>query len=444
MLLVGRIRSGDIPNCRSLGADLRLGLVPLLLGPGRTSDRAGIARLRTIDPLDAAAVALALLGLLAVITGALPIADATATLRRILPLLGFLITVIVLAELVREAEVFDVAASRLARLGAGRPVALFALCVLLAAVTTVTLNLDTTAVLLTPVLLALAVRVGLPPLATAMTTVWLANTASLLLPISNLTNVLAAGQIGLSPLGFAARMAAPAAAAIIVTAVLLWVFYWRPAIKYLDGGRYQVPPIHEPADGRLALIALLAAVFFLAGVLAGLPLELASTIGAAVVLIAFLFRRRDALGFGLLPWRLIVLVIGVFLVVQTVSRHGLDSLVGDLIGGTPDGSLGTARVAATGALLSNLVNNLPAYVAGEVVLTGLTTPGGDQQALLGLLIGVNVGPLITPWASLATVIWFERCRAAGVVVSLPRFMLTGALLVVTAVAAATAALILTG
>jgi arsenical pump membrane protein len=418
----------------------------VLLTPasGRTRGRVGTA-LRKIDPLDAVAVVLALLGLLAVLTGLLPTADATATLRRILPLLAFLVTVIVLAELVRDAEVFDVAASRLARLGRGRPLALFGLSVLLATVTTVTLNLDTTAVLLTPVLLALAVRVGLPPLATAMTTVWLANTASLLLPISNLTNVLAADRIGLSPLGFAARMAAPAAAATVVTAALLWIFFWRPAIRDLDEGRYRVPPVHEPADPRLALIALLAAVLFLTGVLIGLPLELASTVGAAVVVIAFLVRRRAALGFALLPWRLIVLVIGVFLVVQTVSRHGLDDVVGALIGTSSDGVigvLGTARIAATGALLSNLVNNLPAYVAGEAALTGLSA-ADHQQGLLALLIGVNVGPLVTPWASLATVIWFERCRAAGVRIRLVTFVLTGALLVVVAVAAATAALVLT-
>jgi arsenical pump membrane protein len=414
-----------------------LGLVQLLLSPAADRRSAGArARLRRIDPLNAVAVVLALLGLLAVVTGALPTDDATATLRRILPLLAFLATVIVLAELVGEAEVFDVAASRLARIGAGRPAALFGLCVALATVTTAALNLDTTAVLLTPVLLALAVRVGLPPLATAMTTVWLANTASLLLPISNLTNVLAAGRVGLSPVGFAVRMVAPAAAAVAVTAVLLWVFFWRPAIKQLDGRRYTVPPVHEPADGRLALIALVAAVLFLIGVLSGLPLELASSVGALVVVIAFAFRRREALRFGLLPWRLVVLLVGVFLVVQTLSRHGLESVVSDLIGtGTGDG--GTARAAATGALLSNVVNNLPAYVAGEAALRG----GTDQ--LLGLLIGVNVGPLITPWASLATVIWFERCRAAGVSVPLPRFILTGTVLVTTAVAAATAALVLT-
>lgn len=68
-----------------------------------------------------------------------------------------------------------------------------------AGLTTIALNLDTTAVLLTPVMLALATRVGIAPLPLAMTTVWLANTASLLLPVSNLTNLLAAERVALSP-----------------------------------------------------------------------------------------------------------------------------------------------------------------------------------------------------------------------------------------------------
>ena len=45
------------------------------------------------------------------------------------------------------------------------------------------------------VMLATAVRAGVAPLPLAMTTVWLANTASLLLPVSNLTNLLAMERV---------------------------------------------------------------------------------------------------------------------------------------------------------------------------------------------------------------------------------------------------------
>lgn len=103
------------------------------------------------------AVGLALAGAACVATGLLPRADAAATLTRILPLLIFLGTVVVLAELTAAAGVFDVLATRLAQAARGRWTALFALCVGFAALTTIVLNLDTTAVLLTPVMLTLAV-----------------------------------------------------------------------------------------------------------------------------------------------------------------------------------------------------------------------------------------------------------------------------------------------
>jgi arsenical pump membrane protein len=57
--------------------------------------------------------------------------------------------------------------------------------------------------------------------------VWLANTASLLLPVSNLTNLLAFEGMDLTLVECAIRMAAPQAAAILATAACLWFFYWR-------------------------------------------------------------------------------------------------------------------------------------------------------------------------------------------------------------------------
>ena len=130
-------------------------------------------------------------------------------------------------------------------------------------------------------------------------------------------------------------------------------------------------------------------------------------------------------------------VVGLFLVVQTVSLHGLGTVTRTLIG-NGDGALGAVRAAATGAGLSNAVNNLPAYVAGEAVI-----PFGHHEQLLALLIGTNVGPIVTPWASLATLLWYERCRAYDAVVPLRKFVLTGAGLALCGLAAALTALLLT-
>lgn len=194
--------------------------------------------------LDWIRIGVLAVGVVFVATGLLPPATARASVERIAPLLLFLFSVIILAELTKEAGVFDAIAQRMARAGRGNYAALFLLCVAFASLTTIFLNLDTTAVLLTPVMLALAARARIATLPLAMTTVWLANTASLLLPVSNLTNLLAADRVALQTRAFAARMWAPQLAVLAVTMVLLWWFYWRRRMRGEDA--YE-PPARRPS-----------------------------------------------------------------------------------------------------------------------------------------------------------------------------------------------------
>ncbi|MFC0566425.1 SLC13 family permease [Plantactinospora siamensis] len=389
------------------------------------------ARRRLAGP-ELLALGLLLAGLLCLVTGLVSPHDAGATLRRIGPLLVFLFAVLILAELAARAELFDVLATRLARLAGGSYPALFALTVCLATVTTGVLNLDTTAVLLTPVMIAMAVRIDAPPLPLAMTTVWLANTASLSLPVANLTNLLAAGRLDLAVTRFAARMALPQLAAVLATAASLWLFYWRRGARGRD--RYAPPDRHAPADRVLFRVAAATCAGFVLGIVAGVPIEVVAVAGAVVLVVAYAVRDRAALRWSLVPWPLLASVTGLFLIVDTVVRYGLSNLLHAAIGADP-GAAGVWRAAGAGAVLANVINNLPAYLAGEAVI-----PAGHTDQLLGLLVGTNVGPLVLPWASLATLLWVERCRAAGVTVRWPRFIATGAVTAALALAAATAAL----
>ncbi|MCW3817426.1 SLC13 family permease [Micromonospora sp. DR5-3] len=399
--------------------------------PSAAPDRSRWGRLHVLDWI---AIGLAAGGVLCVLTGLLPRADAEATVRRILPILIFLGTVVVLAELTAVAGVFDALAARVAITARGSYRTLFWLCVGFASVTTIALNLDTTAVLLTPVMIALARKLGVPPTPLAMTTVWLANTASLLLPVSNLTNILASDRIGLAPVPWAARMWWPQLVAIVITMLLLWWWYWRPARAGADP--FVPPPPHVPPDRVLYRTAFGACLLFVAGILVGVEIGVASGVAAAILVAGFALRARRSLTLHLVPWRLLVFVTGLFLVVQTIGRHGLDTVMGTLIGTDP-GAEGALRAGAVGALFANVVNNLPAYVAGEAVIAV-----DHHTQLLALLVGTNVGPLATPWASLATLIWYERCRAAGVAVPLGRFVATSAVLAVLGTTATVAALLL--
>jgi arsenical pump membrane protein len=401
------------------------------VGNVRRTERADRPRRVRLSGLDWLAIGLLVAGLLAVAVGLLPASDARATWGRIWPLVIFLAAVIVLAELAARAEVFDVIATRVTILARGSNAALFALCLAFAASTTIFLNLDTTAVLLTPVMLATAVRARVPTLPLAMTTVWLANTASLLLPVSNLTNLLAMNRVQLSPLQFAARMVLPQLAALLVVAGCLWVFYWRR-----NPVRYTPPTPFKPHDRRVFLVASIACATFVVGIVVGISIYAMAAVCAAGLVVAFLIWERHQLSWSLLPWRLLVFVTGLFLVVDTVGRHGLSDWMTALIGTDP-GAAGATRAAVTGGVLSNVLNNLPVYVAGEAVV-----PVANHTQLLGLLIGTNVGPLITPWASLAILLWAERCRAAGVEIRWTRFVLTGAVTATLVLAASVGALLL--
>lgn len=370
-------------------------------------------------------------GVLAVVSGELPVAAGRETLTRAAPVLLFLMAVTVLAELSDAAGVFDVIARRAAVVARGRKTVLFLLVIAVATATTVLLSLDTTAVLLTPVVLSVCAQLDVPPLPFAIATVWLSNTASLLLPVSNLTNLLAVQQLRLSPIQFAGRMWAPELAAVAVTTAALFVLHRRQF-----RGRYVAPPAPQVADSVLFVVCAASVVAFGVAVLGAVNVTVAALACAGVAVTAFAVRRRSELRWSLVPWRLVLTASGLFVVVEGAERHGLGGWLAALAGGGT-GYPGLLRLAASAATCGNVVNNLPAYLAFEPV------SAGSPDRLLAILIGVNAGPVISIWGSLATLLWLERCRARGVDVSVRSFALTGLLLAPLVIVAATAALLLT-
>lgn len=357
--------------------------------------------------------ALLLLGGGAVLFGVLPVAEALQIADRVWPILLFVVAVTVVAELAARAGVFDAAAARLARWSRGRVIVLWLLVVAFAAVVTAFLSLDTTAVLLTPVVVAVARANRLAPLPFAFATVWLANTASLFLPVSNLTNLLAAHRLGdLDALGFLTLLGPSAIVATLVTVAFLWLTHRRDL-----GGAFEPAPPPAVSDPVLLRISAVVLVVMMPLLVIGIPPWMPAS-GAAVVLAAVFARRSPrTLRWKLIPWQLVVFASGLFLAVGAAEALGSGILLAAATG-TGDDLVSLWQVAGVGMLGANVVNNLPAYLA-------LETAAGSPVRLAALLIGVNAGPLITPWASLATLLWHERLHAVGVDVPWRRYVLLG-------------------
>ena len=373
-------------------------------------------------------------GLVAVVTGILPADDAGAVASRVLPVLPFVLAITVVTELASEAGLFTVIAGRLATWGLDRAWLLWILVVALASACTIFLSLDTTAVLLTPVVVLLARHIGLSPLPFALTTIWLANSASLLLPVSNLTNLLAEHKLASGPfsgpVGFVSLMVVPAAACIVVPSALLFVIYRRDLMT-----RYSVAPSEPPADRTLLVVSAIVVVLLVPALVSGIPVWIPSSVGALVLVALFAVRRPETLQLSLLPWQIVLFASGLFLVVEAAGTAGLTPFLDRLVGSgdeLPD-LVQLAAVAVGGA---NFVNNLPAYLAIEPVTT-------SPLRLGVLLISVNAGSLITPWASLATLLWHQRLKALDVDISWTKYVLLGLVVVPVTVIPAVALLYLT-
>ncbi|TDW22476.1 arsenite efflux membrane protein ArsB [Kribbella kalugense] len=331
---------------------------------------------------------------------------------RIAPVLVFLIAVTVIAELADQAKVFDVAAREAAHLARGRVWRLWLLVVVLATGLTIVLSLDTCAVLLTPVVLSMARQLDIPPKLFAFTTVWLAGTASLLLPVSNLTNLLAQHPFRQLDANFIAVSWRPAIASILITVAVLAVLFHRDLPR-----KYVVPATPDVEDKVLfwgcAVVCLLLGPAFVSGVEVAYP----ASVGAIVLVVLFAIRRRSVLRWTLIPFKLVITVVVLFTVVGFLSNHGLEDLLRRIAGTTSE-----LRLSATASVGANLFDNLPAYLAMEPVASN------SPHRMMALLIGVNCGCLLTLWGSLATLLWRARCDAARVEISWWSFLWRGLIL----------------
>jgi arsenical pump membrane protein len=365
--------------------------------------------------------------------------DAWAQTRRLLPVVGFLAAVLVLARLCADEGLFTAAGDAVARTCRGRPRALLAGIFAVASLVTAVLSLDATVVLLTPVVFATTARAGVRSRPHVYACGHLANSASLLLPVSNLTNLLAFASLGLSFTRFAALMALPWLAAIAVEYAAFRRFFRRDLATGTGTGTGAGagPPDDPPPLPVFALAVLgLTLAGFAVTSLAGVNPAWAALAGA-LVLAGRMVRRRETtvrrvLGATNPAFCLFVLALGV--VVKAVTDNGLGSGIRHLL---PSGSSLPAllAVAAVAAVLANLINNLPAVL----VLLPVAAVAGPAQ-VLAVLIGVNIGPNLSYAGSLATLLWRRVLREHDAEPALGTFTRLGLLTVPAAVAAATVSL----
>ncbi|GLE53535.1 SLC13 family permease [Mycobacterium montefiorense] len=344
--------------------------------------------------------------LIVIAVGAISVHQAARQVADLSGVVAFLGAVLVLAKLCDDEGLFEAAGAAIARTPRGSHGLLRHVFVIAGSITAV-LSLDATVVLLTPVVLIAVRRLRTPVRPYAYATAHLANGASLLLPVSNLTNLLAFHLANVSFTEFTLLMAAPWLATITTLYLVFRGFFARDL--RVAPNPEQLGPAPRPPVFVLVVVGLTLAGFALSEPLGVAPAWVALA-GAAVLAVRSLRRRHTTVLEILrsMQFSFLVFVLALGVVVQAVTLNGMDRVMSAVL---PHGSgLPTLlAIAAVAAALANIVNNLPA----TLVLLPLVAPSGPI-AILAVLIGVNIGPNLTYVGSLSNLLWRRVLRQHAV------------------------------
>lgn len=326
----------------------------------------------------------------------------------------FLLALLLLSALLEVSGFFEWAALHAGHRARGDGKRLFRNVFGLGALVTTVLSLDTTAVMLTPIVLAFVRRLRLPARPYVIASAFVANMASLALPMSNLTNLLFADALRIPFELFAVRMMAPQLVAVGVTYFLL---RWRfsadlPCFESKD----LAAPSSAIPDRRyfrfaVSVLVLVVVGYFVASAVHVEPYVVAFGGVAALAVVGVARRRVTAGTLREISWGLFPLVIGLFVVVRGVENLGIVTSAATWVASAPDHSLVRALLTSTttGAA-SNLMNNLPAALVARSVLQ---EAGADRAGVFGALLGLDIGATILPTGSLATLLVLDVARKKG-------------------------------
>ena len=355
------------------------------------------------------------------LTGVVTLDEARDELASMAPTVVFLVAVLVLAHAADALGVFRWVSQILQQKSLADPHRLLIYVFGAAALTTAVLSLDATVVLLTPAVIAAARSIGASPRPHSYASAHLSNSASTLLPVSNLTNLIAFAATGLTFLHFTALMALPWVVTIAVEYLIFRLFF-RSELARGDSAEPPVAARSAPAPILpLTVIGMTLLGFAVSGFFGIEPAWIA-VVGASVLGAIALARHRTTAAKMLYAADLwfcaFVLVLGI--IVAGVANGPVGEWIAQILpGDTSYGSL--LFVAAVAAVASNLVNNLPATLL-MIAALGTAAP---PALVLAMLIGVNLGPNLTYVGSLATMLWRRVATSAGAPPTLATFTLLG-------------------
>ena len=337
------------------------------------------------------------------------------------------IGIIILSLVLDEIGFFEWAALKMAKFSNGSGLKMFIYSILLGAFVSALFANDGAALILTPILLA-KMRILQLNLKTIIAFLlaggFISDSASLPFVFSNLTNIVTANYFSIGFAQYFFDMIIPFIVSVIASTIFLWLILRKDIPKKVD-----ITLLKEPKSViknmklfyfSWVFLAFLLCAYFL-GDAYDLPISIFALGGATIFLIiATISKSVEPLKIiKEAPWQVVWFSIGLYIVVYGLKNAGLTDylaiILKDLsLRGETIAVLGTGFIAA---FLSAIMNNMPTIMIMDIALNDIQ----NQAMIYANIVGCNLGPKMTPFGSLATLLWLHVLAKKGVKISFAQY-----------------------
>ncbi|MFA6788312.1 MAG: arsenic transporter [Arcobacteraceae bacterium] len=337
------------------------------------------------------------------------------------------IGIIILSLVLDEIGFFEWCALKMAKFSNGDGLKMFIYSILLGAFVSALFANDGAALILTPILLA-KMRILQLNLKTIIAFLlaggFISDSASLPFVFSNLTNIVTANYFNIGFGEYFINMIIPYVVSVAASIAFLWLLLRNDIPKTVD-----ITLLKEPKSAiknmqlfyfSWVFLAILLMGYFI-GDRYGLPVSVFA-LGGGLLFLLIASASKTVKPWHIIkeaPWQVVWFSIGLYIVVYGLKNAGLTDYLTIILQDLAQRG-DTIAVVGTGflaAFLSAVMNNMPTIMIMDIALHDI----GNQAMIYANIVGCNLGPKMTPFGSLATLLWLHVLAKKGVKISFAQY-----------------------
>ncbi len=350
-----------------------------------------------------------------------------------------IISTIVMAITLESFGFFHWTASRLVSLARGSGYRLYWYIQLLCFLMTLLFNNDGSILITTPILIILLKNLRIKPrqqIPYLLSGALIATASSAPIGVSNIVNLIALKIVNMTLYTQTAMMFVPAMLGLLIMSLIMFLLVKNKIPKKLpillseNEESIVAPDFHPLKIGsqppelkkkrtnfmfKIILFVLLIRCLLFVASYFSIPIEFVAVLGS-LVLLMFRWYHLGTNPIDLVkktPWHILVFAFSMYVIIYGLHNVGLTSLLVSAFKPIVGGGLFQASLVMGGlvSILSNIFNNHPALMIGTIALTEMELDTLTLQTIyLANIIGSDIGALLLPIGTLASLIWMHILR----------------------------------